>query len=203
MAPALLILLFQHPEARTYHSVRGRFLHHRYNEETAMYLCFQKPASQYKYLVDSDCCRGSHAGRSPETPLCINVPTERDLAEGTADLPDQHLCVELADIYCNLLHDKQHALFHLPTFIAKQRMGRAPTFLVLGIMALVARFVGPLLSKMVFMVRCVQNYEKASESAKRPASLLYCTLRLLSQKHVQLLALGVQYQTCQEGVSRY
>jgi hypothetical protein len=48
-------------------------------------------------------------------------------------------------------------------------MGKAPTFLVLGNMAVVARFVDLLLSKMVFMVRCVQNYEKASESAKRPA----------------------------------
>jgi hypothetical protein len=74
------------------------------------------------------------------------------LAEGAADLPDQHLRDELVDIHFDLHHDKRYALFDPPTFIAEQRMGKAPTFLVLGISALVARFVDPLLAKMVLMV---------------------------------------------------
>ena len=67
-------------------------------------------------------------------------------------LPDQRLCEELITIYFDLFHDKQHALFHVPTFIAEQRQGNVPVFLVLGIMAIAARFVGLHRLTLVFTV---------------------------------------------------
>lgn len=57
------------------------------------------------------------------------------------DASEQSVCDELVDIYFDLIHDKQHALFHRPTFIAQQRSGQAPAFLVLAMQALSARFV--------------------------------------------------------------
>lgn len=48
---------------------------------------------------------------------------------------------ELVDLYFDLIHDKQHILFHRDSFIADQRAGRAPLFLVFGMIALVARSV--------------------------------------------------------------
>src|SRR5258706_672320 len=69
----------------------------------------------------------------------INSPNG-SFATGSADLmPDASVCNELVDIYFDLMHDKQHALFHRPTFIAEQRLGRAPMMLVAAIMALAAR----------------------------------------------------------------
>lgn len=52
---------------------------------------------------------------------------------------DGAVCNELVDIYFDLIHDKQHSLFHRPTFIADQREGRAPMVLVYAMMALAAR----------------------------------------------------------------
>ncbi|KAJ9367401.1 transcriptional regulator family: Fungal Specific TF [Paecilomyces variotii] len=50
------------------------------------------------------------------------------------------VCDDLVDLYFDLIHDKQHILFHRDSFIADQRAGRAPSFLVLGMIALAARF---------------------------------------------------------------
>jgi hypothetical protein len=55
------------------------------------------------------------------------------------DTIDEALCNELVDLYFDLIHDKQHILFHRPTFIADQRKGSAPMVLVYGIVALAAR----------------------------------------------------------------
>lgn len=52
---------------------------------------------------------------------------------------DEALCNELVDLYFDLIHDKQHILFHRPTFVADQRKGQAPMVLVYAIMALAAR----------------------------------------------------------------
>jgi hypothetical protein len=51
------------------------------------------------------------------------------------------LCNELINLYFDLIHDKQHILFHKPTFIADQMKGQAPMILVYAIMALAARYV--------------------------------------------------------------
>jgi Fungal specific transcription factor domain len=56
-------------------------------------------------------------------------------------LPEEALCNELVDLYFDIMHDKQHALFHRPTFIADQRQGRAPMVLVWAMIALAARCV--------------------------------------------------------------
>lgn len=56
------------------------------------------------------------------------------------ELPAQSVCDELVDLNFDLMHDKQHALFHRPTFIAQQRSGQAPAFLLFAMLALGARF---------------------------------------------------------------
>lgn len=58
---------------------------------------------------------------------------------GCFEVIDNALCHELVVIYFDLIHDKQHILFHRPTFIADQQQGRAPMVLVYAIMALAAR----------------------------------------------------------------
>ncbi|KAL3452719.1 hypothetical protein BJX65DRAFT_264740 [Aspergillus insuetus] len=50
------------------------------------------------------------------------------------------VCNELVDMYFVLVHDKQHIIFHAHSFINNQRQGCAANFLVLGIVALMARF---------------------------------------------------------------
>ena len=54
-------------------------------------------------------------------------------------LPPIAVCSELVDLYFEIMHDKQHTLFHRPTFVAEQSQGRAPLVLVYAMMALVAR----------------------------------------------------------------
>ncbi|KAL3447123.1 hypothetical protein BJX65DRAFT_98064 [Aspergillus insuetus] len=56
------------------------------------------------------------------------------------NLPPTAICNELVDLYFDLIDEKQIILFHRNTFIAAQRAGQVPDFLVLGMIALVARF---------------------------------------------------------------
>ena len=58
-------------------------------------------------------------------------------------MPEQSVCYELVDLYFDLLHDKQHALFHRPSFVANHRAGRAPDCLILAMLALTARYAVP------------------------------------------------------------
>jgi alpha-L-rhamnosidase len=51
------------------------------------------------------------------------------------------VCNELVDLYFDLIEEKQLLLFHRTTFIAEQRAGRVPEFLVLGMIALMARYI--------------------------------------------------------------
>ncbi|KAL2826021.1 hypothetical protein BJY01DRAFT_256123 [Aspergillus pseudoustus] len=62
-----------------------------------------------------------------------------DLALPTSDIPAD-VCNELVDLYFDLIHDKQHIIFHRHSFVQEQRHGRAADFLVLGMVALMARF---------------------------------------------------------------
>ncbi|KAF5639660.1 alpha-glucosidase (maltase) [Fusarium sp. NRRL 52700] len=55
-------------------------------------------------------------------------------------LPSQEMCNSLVDIYFDLIHDKDHTLFHRPSFIRAQREGRAEMMHVFAMMALAARF---------------------------------------------------------------
>ncbi|KAJ5318345.1 hypothetical protein N7476_004765 [Penicillium atrosanguineum] len=70
-----------------------------------------------------------------ETSAHVASPDAPEQSLGT-----QSLCDELVDLYFEMIHDKQHALFHRPTFIAQQRSGQATAFLVLAMQALSARF---------------------------------------------------------------
>ncbi|KAL3464505.1 hypothetical protein BJX64DRAFT_91980 [Aspergillus heterothallicus] len=56
------------------------------------------------------------------------------------NLPPPAICNELVDIYFDLIDEKQLILFHRNTFVTAQRAGQVPDFLVLGMIALVARF---------------------------------------------------------------
>lgn len=55
------------------------------------------------------------------------------------DAPDQELITELVEIYFDLIHDKQHILFHPSTFMAQYHAGQAPSYLIWGMAALVSR----------------------------------------------------------------
>jgi Fungal specific transcription factor domain len=56
------------------------------------------------------------------------------------NFPEQSVCDELVDLYFDYLHDKQHSLFHRPSFVADQRKGHAPPMIVAAMMALSARY---------------------------------------------------------------
>lgn len=55
------------------------------------------------------------------------------------DAPSHEVCTELVALYLDLIHDKQHILFHPPTFIAEYHAGQVPEFLVWGMAALASR----------------------------------------------------------------
>ena len=55
------------------------------------------------------------------------------------DTPDHELCTELVALYFDLIHDKQHILFHPPTFLEQYHAGQAADFLVWAMAALVSR----------------------------------------------------------------
>lgn len=62
-----------------------------------------------------------------------------DVVKQDLQLPPVEVCNEIVDLYFQILHDKQHALFHPPTFIRAQREGTAPPILVLAIITYTAR----------------------------------------------------------------
>lgn len=76
-----------------------------------------------------------------QSPESLTSTPAAALAPGiVADtLKDQGLCEELVHTYFKLIHDKQHIIFHRPSFIADHRAGRAPDYLLLAMIALVAR----------------------------------------------------------------
>ncbi|RDW77843.1 hypothetical protein BP5796_05695 [Coleophoma crateriformis] len=55
-------------------------------------------------------------------------------------LPPIEVCNEIVDLYFQILHDKQHSLFHYPTFIRAQREGTVPPIIILAIITYTARF---------------------------------------------------------------
>jgi Fungal Zn(2)-Cys(6) binuclear cluster domain len=68
-------------------------------------------------------------------------PLEPHATWGTdscSEAVDKALCNELVVIYFDMIHDKQHILFHRPTFIANHLNGQAPMVLIYAIMALAA-----------------------------------------------------------------
>ncbi len=61
-------------------------------------------------------------------------------AETGMPLPPRELCLELVELYFDLIHDQFHSLFHRPSFIEQVRKGTAPRVLLFAMMALSARF---------------------------------------------------------------
>lgn len=93
----------------------------------------------------SDRQRGA---RRPLLPLQQHISAPPSLQTGPAssplcvyDAPDQELITELVGIYFDLIHDKQHILFHPPTFTAEYHAGQAPSYLIWAMAALVSRLV--------------------------------------------------------------
>lgn len=62
-----------------------------------------------------------------------------DPSSSVYDAPHPELYDEFVTLYFDLIHDKQHLLFHPPTFLAQHHAGKAPDFLVWGMAALVSR----------------------------------------------------------------
>lgn len=54
-------------------------------------------------------------------------------------LPPPELCMELVELYFDLIHDQFHSLFHRPSFIEDVRRGEAPRLILFAMMALAAR----------------------------------------------------------------
>ncbi|KAL4874353.1 cutinase-domain-containing protein [Aspergillus karnatakaensis] len=54
--------------------------------------------------------------------------------------PPESVCNELVDLYFDFIEEKQLILFHRNSFTAAQRAGQVADFLVLGMIAMVARF---------------------------------------------------------------
>ncbi|KAH7346989.1 hypothetical protein BKA66DRAFT_576554 [Pyrenochaeta sp. MPI-SDFR-AT-0127] len=71
------------------------------------------------------------------------LPRSESFVEGSSPLGDftiQDVCEQLVDLYFEVVHEKQHIIFHQPTFVAEQRLGTAPEYLVWGMAAVAARF---------------------------------------------------------------
>lgn len=64
----------------------------------------------------------------------------RNEPQSEITIPPYNVCNELVDLYFDLIEGKQLLLLHHTTFITAQRAGRAPNFLILGIIALMARW---------------------------------------------------------------
>lgn len=61
-------------------------------------------------------------------------------AETGMPFPPKELCLELVELYFDLIHDQFHSLFHRPSFMEQVKKGTAPRILLFAIMALSARF---------------------------------------------------------------
>ncbi|KAL4808029.1 hypothetical protein BDV18DRAFT_95429 [Aspergillus unguis] len=85
--------------------------------------------------------RVSPSTTSTNAPFPILAPQRAIVPAGSRQsLPPDSVCNELVDLYFELIEEKQLLLFHHSTFIAAQRAAEVPDFLVLGMVALMARF---------------------------------------------------------------
>ncbi|RAO73456.1 uncharacterized protein BHQ10_009468 [Talaromyces amestolkiae] len=67
------------------------------------------------------------------------VSTDRQTAN-KCDILQHSVCDELIELYFDMIHNKQLILFHRRTFLEQRRSGSLPTYLLLGALAVVARF---------------------------------------------------------------
>ncbi|KAL3480925.1 hypothetical protein BJX99DRAFT_206260 [Aspergillus californicus] len=128
-------------------------------------------------------------GRLPLLPLTQGSPTATGaLSNNHASqsiLPPESVCNELVDLYFDLVDDKQLLLFHRNSFIAAQRQGQVPEFLLLGMIALVARFSSNTYFDNVHPWHRAQNWFKAAMHSFNTRSQL---INLASLQGTLLLA---------------
>jgi hypothetical protein len=75
-------------------------------------------------------------GSGPDSSVVVHRPIENGL-----ELPPPALCMELVELYFDLIHNQFHALFHPPSFIEDVRQGVAPRTILFAMMALSARYL--------------------------------------------------------------
>jgi hypothetical protein len=68
------------------------------------------------------------------------MTVETSTKQAEIPLPPLELCLELVELYFDLIHDQFHSLFHRPSFIEQVKKGTAPPVLLFAMMALSARF---------------------------------------------------------------
>lgn len=56
-------------------------------------------------------------------------------------LPPLEICIELVELYFDLIHDQFHSLFHRPSFLESVHDRTAPRIILFAMMAFSARFV--------------------------------------------------------------
>lgn len=61
--------------------------------------------------------------------------------QAICDTPDHELITELVALYFDLIHDKQHILFHPPSFLVQYHAGQVTDFLIWAMAALASRWV--------------------------------------------------------------
>ena len=67
------------------------------------------------------------------------APKDTQYQGDTATLPHLSLCLELVELYFDLIHDQFHSLFHRPTFVESVHDGTAPRIILFAMMAFSAR----------------------------------------------------------------
>lgn len=87
---------------------------------------------------------GNRCSRNSPAPAAQHPRrSERVVAPATRHavptLPPQSLCLELVELYFDLIHDQFHSLFHHPTFVENVKQGRVSPIILYGMMALSAR----------------------------------------------------------------
>jgi len=69
------------------------------------------------------------------------APKETPYQGNTTTLPHLSLCLELVELYFDLIHDQFHTLFHRPSFTNAVEQGKAPPLILYAMLALSARSV--------------------------------------------------------------
>jgi len=75
------------------------------------------------------------SSNSPPDGSLISLTTENQ----TPFLLPLDVCIELVELYFDLVHDQFHSLFHRPSFVASVHDGVAPKVLLFAMMAFSAR----------------------------------------------------------------
>ena len=80
-------------------------------------------------------------GYTSPNQLSVTSPANIDYARAIEDVqfPPKTVCLHLATLYFDYVHDQLHTLFHKPTFMAEVTQDRMSSGLMLAVIALAAR----------------------------------------------------------------